>query len=76
MPKLRPTVEQRETRNFNAFLLVYMKALKLHQEDIAVCLGITQGAVSNRLNEKTDWSLTEMAKICELLDMSYTINGN
>ena len=76
MPKLRPTVEQRETRKFNAFLFIHMKALKLHQKDIADCIGITQGAVSNRINEKTPWSLTEMAKICELIEMPYTINGN
>ena len=75
MPKLRPTLEQIEKRNFSAFVIANMKAMELKQEDIADCIGVTQGAVSNRFNEKTEWSLSEMAKVCELFNEQYVVGG-
>ena len=53
MPKLRPTLEQLEVRNFNGFVLSRMKLLKLRQDDIAECVELPRESVTRRLAGKT-----------------------
>jgi hypothetical protein len=73
MPKLRPTREQLEIRNFNGFVLSRMKILKLKQSDIAECLELPRPSVTMRLAGQSRWTLPEMIKVCELLGETYTI---
>ena len=73
MPKLRATPEQKEVRRFNGFVMANMKAQGLRQQDIADALDIPQSTVSNRLLEKTEWSLKDMYKVCELFGESYKV---
>lgn len=76
MPKLRPTPEQIEVRRFNGYVLANMKVLGISQEDIAKCIGLSQGSISNRICEKTDWTLTEMIMVCELFGQQYVLGVN
>lgn len=73
MPKLRPTLEQLEVRNFNGFVLSRMKIMKLRQDDIAECIDLPRESVTRRLAGKSRWTLPEMIKVCELLGETYTI---
>lgn len=75
MPKLRSTTEEKEMRRFNRFINGWMKEKKLSQEDLAGCLELPRQSVGYRLNGKSRWTLQEMAKICELIGVTYTIGG-
>ena len=73
MPKLRPTPEQLERRNFNYWVKDNMKLNRLRQTDLGEYLDMSQGAVSNRMNGITEWSLNEMTLLCELFKDKYVV---
>lgn len=73
MPRLRATPEQKEIRRFNGWVLANMKVHNVRQKDIADALDLPEGSVSYRLNEKAEWRLTEMIKVCELFGESYEV---
>lgn len=73
MPKLRPTPEQLERRNFNYWVKENMKLNRLRQTDLGEYLDMSQGAVSNRMNGITEWSLNEMTLLCELFKDKYVV---
>lgn len=73
MPRLRATPEQKEVRRFNGWVLANMKVQGLRQQDIADALDIPRSTVSDRLHEKTEWSLREMYKVCELFGETYKV---
>lgn len=75
MPKLRETLEQMERRRFKHWVENNMDDLGLNQTDVGDCLNLSQSKVSNRLNGKTEWSLSEMAKLCELFNEQYVVGG-
>lgn len=75
MPKLRETLEQMERRRFRHWVKNNMDDLGLNQTDIGDCLNLPQSKISDRINGKTEWSLTEMAKLCELFNEQYVVGG-
>jgi predicted transcriptional regulator len=75
LPKLRETKEQMERRRFKHWIKNHMDDLGLSQTDIGECLNISQCAISLRINGKREWSLSEMAKLCELFNEQYVVGG-
>jgi len=75
LPKLRETLEQMERRRFRHWVKNNMDDLGLNQTDIGDCLNLSQPKISDRINGKTEWSLTEMAKLCELFNEQYVVGG-
>ncbi|MES0334773.1 MAG: helix-turn-helix transcriptional regulator [Candidatus Magnetobacterium sp. LHC-1] len=43
----------------------------LGQGDLAQILGINPATVSNKMNQKTDWTVTEANRICAFFDVEY-----
>lgn len=60
----------RKLNRFNDYVKRIMKEKKLNQNDVAYRLGISQAALSMRLNRQTSWSLPETILLCEILDTS------
>ena len=75
MPKLRSTPEQMEKRRFKHWVENHMDDLGLTQTDLGECLDLSQKAISRRVVGKTEWRLTEMAKLCELFNEHYSMGG-
>lgn len=73
MPKLRATPEQLAIRRFNGFVRDGMKRNKLSQDRLGKAIGIDQGTVSRNLAEKSEWTLNEMFRICDLFGEDYGI---
>lgn len=46
-----------------------MKKRKITQTELALKLGITTNAVNNKLSGKSDFTASEMFKICEVIDV-------
>ena len=75
MPKLRETLEQMERRRFKHWVKNNMDDLGLKQTDVGDFLNLTQQSISDRIIGKTEWSLSEMAKLCELFNEQYVVGG-
>lgn len=60
----------RKLNRFNDYVKRIMKEKKLNQNDVAYRLGISQAALSMRLNRQISWSLSETILLCEILDTS------
>ena len=75
MPKLRATPEQREIRRFNGWIMANLSARKLKKKDIADLLEVSRGAVTQRFNGETRWTLPEIFKICDFFGESYTVGA-
>ena len=73
MPKLRATPEQREITRFNGWVNANLSARKLKKKDLAELLDISRGAITQRFNKETRWTLPEIFKICEYFGESYTV---
>ena len=77
MPRTYLTTEQRECNRFNDFIRGCLKRKKLRHKDLANELGITQVAVTKKINGSTRWTLPEMIQTVMFLDTEWTIgSGN
>jgi len=50
-----------------------LREKKLTQKDLAVALGVRDQTVSNKIGGKTEFTLSELLKIGECLDMKFHI---
>jgi transcriptional regulator with XRE-family HTH domain len=76
MPRLRRTPDEKCNDDFNAYVLLFQKKNKMRQEDIGNLLNLSHGAISQRLNGKTRWTLLEMALLVEEFGEPFTIGAN
>ena len=49
-------------------LIIAMKAANMTQKQLALDLGITEKAMSGKLKERSDFTLTEAQRIAEILE--------
>lgn len=73
MPKLRATPEQREINRFNGWVNANLSARKLKKKDLAEPLGVSRGAITQRFNGETKWTLPDIFKVCEFFGEEYTV---
>lgn len=76
MARMRATTEQKIARAFSRWVAGWLLDRKETQEVIACILGITQPAVSQKMNGLSEWSLSDMALICEHFGESFTVSAN
>lgn len=75
MPRVYITTEKRECDRFSDFVRGTLKRKGLRHKDLADELGITQVAVTKRINGATRWTLPEMIQTIMFLDTEWTIGG-
>lgn len=66
------TKKQRAARTFTSFVIYELHDRKLRYQDLADFMGISKQAVSMKIRKK-QWSLGDMADVCEFFGMDFTI---
>lgn len=74
MPKLRETEEEKEVHRFQDWVRGECRRNGLHQKGLADELLISEAALCKRLNGHSQFTVTEVAKICSVFG-AYTFGG-
>ena len=61
---------ERRGANMKEKILKIMKSKKITQRQLAEKIGICKNALCNKINGKTDFTVTEAAAICRVLDIT------
>ena len=75
MARLRPTTEQREAQAFRMWVRGRLAERRETQSVLALVLGISQQAVSSKICGSAEFTLRDMALICEHFGQQYQIGG-
>lgn len=73
MPRLRATTSEYFTHAFSDLVRGELARKKLKRQGLADYLGMTQQAVGQKLLNRTEWTLSEMAEACEYLEINFTV---
>ena len=57
----------KEYKKLNDFIRGELRRKKINQSSLAYSLNLSQSNISDRLNEKTDWSLWETINVMDIL---------
>jgi len=71
MPKCFITAEQRELNRFSDVVRGELHRQNKRHKDLADELSISQVAATNKINGKTEWSLSEVIQTVRFLGIEY-----
>lgn len=71
MPRVYITKEERENHKFNDFIRGELHRQGLRFEDLAYELNLPTPSVTNRINNKSRWTLPEIIATLSFLGKSY-----
>jgi len=72
MPKVFITNESKEISHFTDFIRGELKRQGKTHSDLAAELGISRVNLTNKINGRTAWSLTEIVTTLHFLNVSFT----
>lgn len=75
MPRVTLNNREWETRCFSDYVLGQLHRTNKRQQDLASYIGITQQGLSQRINGKVEWKLTEVADVCGFFGEPWTVGG-
>ena len=73
MPRVFITTEQRELNRFSDVVRGELRRQNKRHKDLADELNISQVATTNKINGKSEWSLSEVIQTVRFLGIEYVL---